>query len=49
VKLRHRVIETVWEEVQGVWRFKIKDLATGEVKKCWGHVFINASGYVNNW
>jgi len=32
-----------------VWRFKVRDLATGEVKDDAAEFFINAGGVLNNW
>lgn len=49
VKFGHRVVEAVWNEDEGVWKFEIENLQTGEVFKDYGHYFINASGYLNNW
>jgi cation diffusion facilitator CzcD-associated flavoprotein CzcO len=44
-----RVVDARWDEEENVWRFKIERLATGEVFEDYGHFFINASGYLNNW
>ncbi|KAJ9149460.1 Steroid monooxygenase-like protein [Pleurostoma richardsiae] len=49
VKFGHRVVEAAWAEDDGVWKFKIEDLATGQVFEDWANFFINASGYLNNW
>lgn len=49
IKLKHKVIEAVWNEDEGLWRFKIENIATGEVFDDRAHFFINASGYLNNW
>jgi cation diffusion facilitator CzcD-associated flavoprotein CzcO len=49
IQFRHQVTEAVWDEEEGVWRFTVEDLTTGEKKNDHGHFFINASGYLNNW
>ncbi|CAM1508671.1 Fc.00g055190.m01.CDS01 [Cosmosporella sp. VM-42] len=49
VCFRHKVTEAVWNEADGIWEFEIENLGTGEVFKDYGHFFINASGYLNNW
>ncbi|KAH8898645.1 steroid monooxygenase-like protein [Thozetella sp. PMI_491] len=49
VQFRTKVVNARWDEDAGVWRFKIERLDTGEVFEDYGHFFINASGYLNNW
>lgn len=49
IKLQHKVIAAIWEESECTWKFKIENLETGEIHQDWGHIFINASGYLNNW
>ncbi|KAF4121709.1 putative flavoprotein CzcO associated with the cation diffusion facilitator CzcD [Geosmithia morbida] len=49
VSFDHRVSEARWDESGGIWRFKVEDLQTGETVEDWGHFFINASGFLNNW
>ena len=41
--------KAVWDDEEGFWRFEIEDLAMGEKIDDYGHFFINASGYLNNW
>ncbi|CAK7200449.1 hypothetical protein SEUCBS139899_003144 [Sporothrix eucalyptigena] len=49
IQFGQKVVDARWEETESVWRFKIEDVSTGEVKEDYGHFFINASGYLNNW
>ncbi|KIW63283.1 hypothetical protein PV04_10142 [Phialophora macrospora] len=49
IKFDQQVTEAVWDDDEGVWRFVIENLATGEKTRDYGHFFINASGYLNNW
>ncbi|CAK7212641.1 hypothetical protein SEUCBS140593_001571 [Sporothrix eucalyptigena] len=49
IQFGQKVVDARWEETEGVWRFKIEDVSTGEVKEDYGHFLINASGYLNNW
>ncbi|EFW98457.1 steroid monooxygenase-like protein [Grosmannia clavigera kw1407] len=49
VRFGQRVTEAVWHEDEGLWRFQIEDVATGTQHADYGHFFINASGYLNNW
>ncbi|KAK6071878.1 steroid monooxygenase [Seiridium cupressi] len=49
VQFRTQVVDARWDELEGVWRFQIENLETGEVFDDYGHYFINASGYLNNW
>jgi len=44
IKLNHMVQSASWDEGEGVWRIKIKNLATGEIVEDWGHIFINGCG-----
>ncbi|KAF7547460.1 hypothetical protein G7046_g9001 [Stylonectria norvegica] len=49
IKFGYKVVEAVWSEEEGYWKFKIENLRTGEVFDDYAHFFINASGYLNNW
>ena len=49
VKLRHEVIRAEWDEEYGVWRIRVRDLDTGEMKDDAAEIFINAGGVLNNW
>ncbi|EXJ88120.1 hypothetical protein A1O1_05048 [Capronia coronata CBS 617.96] len=49
IKFRHQVVAAVWDDDEGIWKFEIEDLVTGEKFHDHGHFFINASGYLNNW
>lgn len=49
VKLRHQIERVAWDNDAGVWRFKVKNLETGEVIDDEAEFFINAGGVLNNW
>ncbi|KAH0843527.1 putative sterigmatocystin biosynthesis monooxygenase stcW [Fonsecaea pedrosoi] len=49
VQLNHFVQEASWDEDQGIWNIKVKDVLTGATKEDWAHVFINGCGILNNW
>ena len=49
IKLSHKVVEAVWKEHEGLWRFQIENTLTGEVFEDSAHFFINATGYLNHW
>ncbi|CAK7229173.1 hypothetical protein SCUCBS95973_007130 [Sporothrix curviconia] len=49
IRFGQKVVGATWDEEAAVWRFRIEDVATGEVADDYGHFFINASGYLNNW
>ena len=49
ISLQHSIEHAAWDAEAGVWRFRIKDLSTGEVKSDEAEFFINAGGVLNNW
>ncbi|KAF1816732.1 FAD/NAD(P)-binding domain-containing protein [Eremomyces bilateralis CBS 781.70] len=49
VKLRHKIQGAEWDQEQGLWRFKIKNLDTGDIIDDHAEFFINAGGVLNNW
>ncbi|OQV01285.1 hypothetical protein CLAIMM_06668 [Cladophialophora immunda] len=49
IQFQKQVTKAGWDDRDGVWRFEIRDLTTGERTSDYGHFFINASGYLNNW
>ncbi|KAK4544729.1 hypothetical protein LTR36_003978 [Oleoguttula mirabilis] len=49
IKLQHQVEHAAWDSEKGVWKFKVKDLKTGEVFDDEAEFFINAGGVLNNF
>lgn len=49
IKLRHQIEYAAWDREAGVWRFRVKDLTTGEVADDEAEFFINAGGVLNNF
>ncbi|KAI3572456.1 putative monooxygenase [Fusarium oxysporum f. sp. albedinis] len=49
VRLRHKVVGTVWNDEEGTWSVDVQNEATGEVFQDRGEFLINASGFLNNW
>lgn len=49
VKLRHEVIRAEWDEENGVWRIRVRNLDIGETKEDAAEVCINAGGVLNHW
>ncbi|GAB7362867.1 hypothetical protein MBLNU230_g3169t1 [Neophaeotheca triangularis] len=49
IKLRHQIERVHWDTESGQWRFKVKDLTTGQVVDDAAEFFINAGGVLNNW
>lgn len=49
IKLQHQVEHVEWDGDAGLWRIKVKDLQTGEVKDDSAEFFINAGGVLNKW
>ncbi|EPE02147.1 steroid monooxygenase [Ophiostoma piceae UAMH 11346] len=49
IKFGQKVTGATWHEEEGVWKFKVEDVQSGAVTEDYGHFFINASGYLNNW
>jgi cation diffusion facilitator CzcD-associated flavoprotein CzcO len=44
INLSHMVIGAAWDEDEGLWHIKVKDLASQEVKSDYCHFLINGSG-----
>ncbi|KKY19679.1 putative cyclohexanone monooxygenase [Diplodia seriata] len=49
IRLRHQVEMAEWDSHAGVWRFKIRNLVTGEVFGDAAEFFINAGGVLHKW
>lgn len=49
VKLRHGVVRAEWDENQGDWRIRVRDLDAGMVKDDAAEILINADGVLNRW
>ncbi|KAH7064309.1 hypothetical protein BKA63DRAFT_170737 [Paraphoma chrysanthemicola] len=49
IKLRHCIEHVEWDSAAGLWRLKVRDLETDEVKDNSAEFFINAGGVLNNW
>lgn len=49
IKTRHQVIGAYWNNQNGGYDVKVKDLATGNIISDHCDIFINASGILNNW
>lgn len=49
IKLRHQIEHVQWDDSAGLWRFKIRNLASDEVIEDAAEFFINAGGVLNNW
>lgn len=49
IKLRHQVEHVEWDEEAGVWRVRVRDLATDAVVEDEAEFFINAGGVLNKW
>jgi cation diffusion facilitator CzcD-associated flavoprotein CzcO len=49
IRLSHKIIEAVWDEVSQEWLVKVEDLTTGRVISDRCNVLINAAGVLNKW
>ncbi|OQO06048.1 hypothetical protein B0A48_08636 [Cryoendolithus antarcticus] len=49
VKVKHQIEHAQWDEERGVWKFKVRDLATHAVIDDQAEFFINAGGVLNQW
>ncbi|KAJ8118859.1 hypothetical protein OPT61_g257 [Boeremia exigua] len=49
IQLQHRVEHAEWDSESGLWRFRVRNLATDNVFDDSADFFINASGVLNNW
>ncbi|KAF2119710.1 hypothetical protein BDV96DRAFT_610597 [Lophiotrema nucula] len=49
MKLNSKIIETRWDDNEGIWNLTIENPQTKEISKDWAHVFINGTGILNNW
>ncbi|KAK4561381.1 hypothetical protein LTR86_004698 [Recurvomyces mirabilis] len=49
VKLQHQIDHAAWDAEAGVWRFKVKNIITGDVFDDEAEFFINAGGVLNNF
>lgn len=49
IRFRHCIEEAAWDNDDGKWRLRVRDLASGEVKEDAAEFFVNAGGVLNNW
>ncbi|KAK6432568.1 hypothetical protein LTR95_011266 [Oleoguttula sp. CCFEE 5521] len=49
MKLNSKIVETKWNEEQGIWELTIEDQDTKDTWTDWCHVFVNGTGILNNW
>ena len=49
INFGQKMAGATWHEEEGVWKFKVEDVRSGAMTEDYGHIFINASGYLNNW
>ena len=49
VKLKHKIEHAQWDATKGVWRFKVRDIASDTVIDDEAEFFINAGGVLNNF
>ncbi|KAK5109891.1 hypothetical protein LTR62_006498 [Meristemomyces frigidus] len=49
VKLQHQIEHAEWDRKAAVWRFKVKNLTTGELVDDEAEFFINAGGVLNHF
>ena len=49
IRFRHCVERAAWDEKDGLWRIRVTDLASNEVKEDVANFFINAGGVLNKW
>lgn len=49
IKLRHRIERAEWDDDAGLWRFKIRNIETGQVLDDAAEFFLNAGGVLNSW
>jgi cation diffusion facilitator CzcD-associated flavoprotein CzcO len=49
VKLKHQIEHAQWDATKGVWKLRVRDLATGTVVDDEAEFFINAGGVLNNF
>jgi cation diffusion facilitator CzcD-associated flavoprotein CzcO len=49
VKLKHQIEHAQWDATKGVWKFRVRDLASDTVVEDEAEFFINAGGVLNKW
>lgn len=49
IRFGKKIVRAAWQEDEKVWKFQIEDVHSGAVTEDYGHFFINAGGYLNNW
>lgn len=47
MQLNSKVLKAVWNEEKGIWEVELE--VNGQVIKDWCHVFVNGTGFLNNW
>jgi hypothetical protein len=48
VKLSHKIVGAIWDEVKGIWDLKVEDLTNGNIIEDWCHFLINGSGVLKH-
>ena len=46
IRLQHEVVEAVWNENEGLWCLKIRDVATGAIVEDQCHFLVNGGGFL---
>ena len=49
VKLKHKIEHAQWDATKGVWKFRVRDIASDAVIDDEAEFFINAGGVLNNF
>ncbi|KAF2815739.1 FAD/NAD(P)-binding domain-containing protein [Mytilinidion resinicola] len=49
MKLNTKIVETRWDNAEGVWHITTEDQVTKERSEDWAHVFVNGTGILNSW
>ena len=49
MKLKHQIEHAQWDATKGVWKLKIRDIASDTVIDDEAEFFINAGGVLNKW
>ncbi|EJD55211.1 FAD/NAD(P)-binding domain-containing protein [Auricularia subglabra TFB-10046 SS5] len=49
VKTRHLVERAEWDDAKGEWAVDVRDIASGDTRRETCDIFINATGFLNEW
>lgn len=49
IKVKHRIESAIWQEDDGEWEVKLRDLTTDTVLTDRCHVLVNGNGVLNDW